>query len=164
MKLVYEATGIEVKVGDTVIPHNWEPTTVQGIEKPKHGGSTGRIYLGPDGVGRYPSVIGAKWIEREDQEEADEPVMALCNAVPLTRVQAAALWVMASKILPTLHEEGFIPLEFVDSQLEKMEKLSAIMEAAIEGEFSAVNASKGLMEGLNLLWTNLLEPKLSETH
>lgn len=69
MKLVYETNGNEVKEGDTVHLRD-EAVTVTSIIKPAHGGSTGRVYVAPKGmrsVGFFPSVIGAKWIEREDQ-------------------------------------------------------------------------------------------------
>lgn len=73
MKLIYEQTGKEVAVGDVVTLKNKGDYTVTIIQKPHKPSSTGRVYIRPvDGEGAdreyFPSVIGAKWIEREDQE------------------------------------------------------------------------------------------------
>jgi hypothetical protein len=75
MKLVYTATAAEVKQGDAVTLREGVAHVITSIEKPKHGGSTGRVYVRPVGVtkvgserGYYPSVVGAHWIEREDQD------------------------------------------------------------------------------------------------
>lgn len=69
MRLVYTETHQEVKIGDKVTIFRGEPAIVNGIEKPKHGGSTGWVYLysGYWKSGFFPSVIGAEWVEREDQ-------------------------------------------------------------------------------------------------
>lgn len=74
MKLVYEESGEEVKIGDVVIlGRNGDNYIVANIEKPRHSGSTGRVYVYlEDGKptetqGFYPGVIGAEWIEREDR-------------------------------------------------------------------------------------------------
>lgn len=67
MKLVYEKTGLDVKVGDNATTFRGESVVVRSIEKPRHGGSTGRVYF-EDGLGGvFPSVIDAKWIDRDDQ-------------------------------------------------------------------------------------------------
>jgi hypothetical protein len=83
MKLIYSATRKPVHVGDEIqyVHHNAPAGTapktliVTHIEKPKHGGSTGRVYAGEQGVNRspgyYPSVYDMEWIEREDQAEED---------------------------------------------------------------------------------------------
>lgn len=77
MRLVYDKTGTEVKIGDFATTFRGETVIVSGIEKPRHGGSTGRVYVREDKVrergsivfdqGYFPSVIGATWIDREDQ-------------------------------------------------------------------------------------------------
>jgi hypothetical protein len=81
MKLVYEADGQEVKIGDQVRTHGGMKATVQGITKPHKPSSTGRVHIVealedckdlfyPDQPATetfYPGVIGAKWIDREDQ-------------------------------------------------------------------------------------------------
>lgn len=76
MKLVYEASGTEVKIGDEAILSRGERVVVTEITKPHKPESTGRVTV----KGRrsndfpqsyFPSVIGAKWVEREDQEEED---------------------------------------------------------------------------------------------
>jgi hypothetical protein len=79
MRLVYaednlkHKKGEEVKIYDIVTGHNFHKNgEVLHIEKPRHGGSTGRVYISYDSgatqSGYFPSVIDAKWIEREDQE------------------------------------------------------------------------------------------------
>lgn len=72
MKLVYDATGIEVKVGDTPKSFRGDLMQVVTIERPRHSGSTGRVYL--RGAGSIwareftPGVILAHW--EDDGEEA----------------------------------------------------------------------------------------------
>lgn len=79
MKLVYKDTNKEVNLGDVIkhVHHNApagtkpETLVVTHIEKPRHGGSTGRVYASKpgrtDGQGFFPSVFDMEWIEREDQ-------------------------------------------------------------------------------------------------
>lgn len=70
MKLVYESSGLEVKIGDSVTLRNGLNVKVLSVEKPHKPSSTGRVYVDGEfngSPGYYPSVIGAKWIEREDQ-------------------------------------------------------------------------------------------------
>ena len=84
MKLIYEADGQEVKIGDKVRTHGGMTATVQGITKPHKPSSTGRVHIvedldlfdanfdvnpNPAIETFYPGVIGAKWIDREDQTE-----------------------------------------------------------------------------------------------
>jgi len=81
MKLVYIETKKPVHIGDEFQyrHHNApahapsETLIVTEIMKPRHGGSTGRVYADKDGRngcgGYYPSVYGMEWIEREDQTE-----------------------------------------------------------------------------------------------
>lgn len=79
MKLVYQSTGLEVKVGDRVDVSrendlHSEFVYITAIQRPRTPASTGRVYAqregGPDySAGFFPSVIGAKWIEREDQDD-----------------------------------------------------------------------------------------------
>lgn len=68
MRLVYEGTQREVRVGDQVRldERTWK---VIGVGEPHKPASTGRVYLRSEGYeqGFFPSVIGAVWIEREDQ-------------------------------------------------------------------------------------------------
>jgi hypothetical protein len=72
MRLVYEASGKEVVVGDTV--HlDGNAYTVWYFDKPHKPASSGKVFIRPisneNGFSAeyYVSVIGAKWIEREDQ-------------------------------------------------------------------------------------------------
>lgn len=78
MKLVYIADGKEVKIGDEIAyVHHTAPAgtpatrlIVTDIEKPRHGGSTGRVYAKEPGGfsgGCYPNVYDMEWVEREDQ-------------------------------------------------------------------------------------------------
>jgi hypothetical protein len=70
MKLVYDQTGAEVKVGDSAVLRDGQRVIVLGIVKPHKPSSTGRVQVGiVDHAGEYfPSVINAHWIEREDQD------------------------------------------------------------------------------------------------
>jgi hypothetical protein len=74
MKLVYEGTQVPVQVGDAVQVDN-HPFVVHGITKPHKPSSTGRVQCVSADEGKFicewfPSVIGAEWIEREDQDWA----------------------------------------------------------------------------------------------
>lgn len=74
MKLIFEATGKEVHIGDRAITSRGRTCTVTAIQRPRNPASTGLVYLAPNMIaasrsqGYYPSVIGAVWIEREDQQ------------------------------------------------------------------------------------------------
>lgn len=75
MRLVYSDGKTPVKVGNEVRISS-EICIVTQIQKPRHSGSTGRVYTRPmDAPENYvddsyfPSVIEAQWIEREDREE-----------------------------------------------------------------------------------------------
>ena len=68
MKLVYENTGCEVKVGEPARTFRGETVYIEGWEEPRHAGSTGRVYvkeMRENGFtcGYYPSVIGAVWVQ-----------------------------------------------------------------------------------------------------
>lgn len=75
MKLVYEATGKEVKVGDRVIMRNQKSVrcVITAIQRPHTPASTGRVYVAPsmmkasEGQGYFPGVFDMEWIEREDR-------------------------------------------------------------------------------------------------
>jgi hypothetical protein len=72
MKLVYRlgSPTHEVKIGDRVTTFRGEHGTLIGIEKPHKPSSTGRVTVRMDSgyeSSFYPSVIGAEWIERDDQ-------------------------------------------------------------------------------------------------
>lgn len=71
MKLVHAITGAEVKVGQRVHMRDGEVVKITGIEKPRSPASTGRVYVenlvGGQSRSYFPSVVCAKWIEREDQ-------------------------------------------------------------------------------------------------
>ena len=72
MRLVYEESGdAPVKIGDPVIVRG-TPYYVMGIIEPHKPSSTGRVLCKAMTEEAwlcewYPSVIKAKWIEREDQ-------------------------------------------------------------------------------------------------
>ena len=80
MRLVYEKTGEEVKVGDIVELRDSTKVVVTFFREPHKPSSTGKVSvespksittLGDDRRGSseyFVGVIGAKWIEREDQE------------------------------------------------------------------------------------------------
>lgn len=71
MRLIYEQTGEPVNVGDVVRTASQDsPLIVRHIQEPRKPSSTGRVYVEPKGGEGwreyFPSVIGAKWIERTD--------------------------------------------------------------------------------------------------
>jgi hypothetical protein len=86
MKLIYTATGKEVQKRDVVnlneggveVAH-----VVTDIRKPHKPGSTGRVYIQAADEQYshefFPSVIGAEWTEREDQN-CDR--LGLCEDFP----------------------------------------------------------------------------------
>ncbi|WP_454727767.1 MULTISPECIES: hypothetical protein [Cupriavidus] len=72
MRLIYTQTHEPVRLDDVVTTTKGQTCVVKGFQKPRHGGSTGRVLVVIDGHAEpqayYPSVIGAEWIEREDQQ------------------------------------------------------------------------------------------------
>jgi hypothetical protein len=74
VKLIYEATGKAVAVGDEVLlDAPIRRFTVGFFRKPHKPSSQGHVILYFEGNPRdaqefYVSVIGARWIEREDRE------------------------------------------------------------------------------------------------
>jgi len=70
MRLVHIASKAEVKPGETVTNHHGETFTVMSIEKPRHSGSTGRLYVKSikEGWqhGYFPSVFDCQWVDRND--------------------------------------------------------------------------------------------------
>ena len=68
MKLVFENTGCEVKVGEVAYTFKGDAVYIEGWEEPRHAGSTGRVYV-KEFKGRgfnasyFPSVIGAVWVQ-----------------------------------------------------------------------------------------------------
>ena len=72
MKLVYtKAPHVEVKVGDVVKTGHRNEVTVMHFEKPHKPSSSGKVTVRHGKTGPtqefYVGVIGAEWIEREDQ-------------------------------------------------------------------------------------------------
>jgi hypothetical protein len=69
-KLVHETTGIEAKPGDILQTFRNEVCELESIELPRHGGSTGRIYVKMDGHTQsfFPGVCSLKWVGRTDQD------------------------------------------------------------------------------------------------
>lgn len=76
MKLIYESTGAEVKVGDVAKTFRGEEVVISGFREPHKASSSGRVYVKPlNGREPYagappwatqeyfPGVIGARWIE-----------------------------------------------------------------------------------------------------
>lgn len=73
MRLIYEATGQEVKVGDVVKDFRGDECEVTYFRPPHKPSSQGKISIRKTGKEFsqevYVGVIGAKWIEREDRNE-----------------------------------------------------------------------------------------------
>ena len=71
MRLVYKATGKEVKVGDVVTTSKGEKCEVTYFRPPHKPSSSGKVTVQFEGSNSsmeyYVSVIGAEWIEREDR-------------------------------------------------------------------------------------------------
>lgn len=69
MKLIYEKTGQEVKVGDKVETFRGETVEVSFFRPPHKPSSEGHVSVKRDGGTRefYVSVIGAEWIDRTDR-------------------------------------------------------------------------------------------------
>lgn len=76
MKLIYEKDNLDHKAGDTVRPgdqvimQSGERCIVESIKLPHKPESTGRVLVAWDSGDTssfFPSVIGAKWIQRTDQ-------------------------------------------------------------------------------------------------
>lgn len=74
MILVYESTGVPVKVGDIAETFRGEKVEVSGIDEPRHACSTGRVYVRDESADSefggfsnsyFPSVIGAVWRDEE---------------------------------------------------------------------------------------------------
>ena len=69
MKLVYDKTGEEVKVGDPV-DISGRAASVTYFREPHNPASSGKVtikYGDGDSMEYYVGVIGATWIEREDR-------------------------------------------------------------------------------------------------
>lgn len=70
MRLVYEATGKEVAIGDAIQDDRHGLLVVLSFDKPHKPDASGKVYVYAEAGWKqefYVSVIGAKWIEREDQ-------------------------------------------------------------------------------------------------
>ena len=69
MKLVYEATGLPVTVGEYTTTFRGERCQVIDIRPPTSPSSTGRVDLkiGEFTHEYFPGVINAKWINRDDR-------------------------------------------------------------------------------------------------
>jgi hypothetical protein len=66
--LVYEDSGVPVKIGDKVKDFRGGKAVVAAIEPPRHSGSTGRVHVreGSDDFINtyYPGVYGMHWVDR----------------------------------------------------------------------------------------------------
>ena len=71
LKLVLVESGRVIEVGDRLPDFRGDMVTVQGMTPPRHSGSTGRVYVLPDGSTMrrefFPSVIGAAWVAADAQ-------------------------------------------------------------------------------------------------
>jgi hypothetical protein len=79
MKLVHKATGVEVKLGDTVKNHRGETGEVEGWVRPTGPASEGKVGAIKTGMNiptyMYASVWGCEWVEREDRADEDVQMM-----------------------------------------------------------------------------------------
>ena len=73
MKLIYDGTSVEVKVGDRAKTFRGEMVEVLSFDKPHKPSASGRVMLksidsvDKDSFRSYVTVIGATWIDREDR-------------------------------------------------------------------------------------------------
>lgn len=71
MRLVYKATGEDVKVGDVVTTSKGKKCEVKYFRPPHKPSSSGKVTVRFEdsdfNMEYYVSVIGAEWIEREDR-------------------------------------------------------------------------------------------------
>lgn len=71
MRLVYKATGEEVKVGDIATMRDGTKCEITYFKPPHKSSSSGKVTVKEDGDTfcreYYVSIIGAEWIEREDR-------------------------------------------------------------------------------------------------
>lgn len=76
MKMVHKKSGKAVMPGDEVQNSRGEKAVVVSLEKPRHAGSTGRVYVllqdAKMSTGYYPDVYGLEWVEREDRKPCVE--------------------------------------------------------------------------------------------
>jgi len=88
MRLVYTDNGEEVKVGDIITREDRRQYQVVYFREPHKSSSSGKVTVkAPDedehsmGMEYYVSIIGAKWIEREDQGWDPTPYCINCGAM-----------------------------------------------------------------------------------
>lgn len=71
MKLVYTKTQVEVKVGDIITEDDGTQLKVEHFRQPHKPSSSGKVTVSCEGenyqMEYFVGVIGAEWIEREDQ-------------------------------------------------------------------------------------------------
>ena len=80
MELVYKATHLPVEIGDICALRDDIKVEVVGVQFPHKPSSTGRVFVMPIAepheehgyrtgtLSYFPGVIGAEWINREDQD------------------------------------------------------------------------------------------------
>lgn len=116
MRLVYDETGKEVKLGDKVTLKNGKQVTVTYFAKPHSPASSGKVTVRTEGGGNceyYVSVIGAKWIEREDRGEEimENKVQTVKNLETLVKaMDRSAVKSLEYQITET--EEEFVIITF----------------------------------------------------
>ena len=143
MRLVYESSGKEVKVGD-VVHLDSGAYTVYSFSEPHKPASSGKVFIRPisneNGFSSeyYVGVIGAKWIEREDREAQDEYLAcARMSLAPSTKVfsngwgskavtrdEFQQYWLDHSGQMFTLFRDA--PSEFLELQA-KVEQLAGVV-------------------------------------
>jgi hypothetical protein len=131
MRLVYEASGKEVVVGDTV--HlDGNAYTVYSFSKPHKPASSGKVFIRPisneNGFSAeyFVGVIGAKWIEREDRETHPR-VKFFSNGwggQKMTRDEYQQQWLTHTGQTYALFKD--VPAEFLELQA-KIGKLAGVM-------------------------------------
>ena len=131
MRLVYEASGKEVQVGD-VVHLDSGAYTVQYFDKPHKPASSGKVTVrhAYDDVGYgqeyYVGVIGAVWIEREDRGPVTKEFTSFFgNPVQLTRKEYQKKWVDVTNQMFMMFHDADMNDEWITMQ-KNVEKASGI--------------------------------------
>lgn len=131
MRLVYDNSGKEVKIGD-VVHLDGNAYTVYYFDKPHKPASSGKVLLTPISNEKsfsheyYVGVIGATWIEREDRGPITKEFTSFFgNPVQLTRRQYQEKWVDVTNPMFMMFVNADMNDEWITMQ-KNVEKASGI--------------------------------------
>jgi len=131
MRLVYEASGKEVQVGD-VVHLDSGAYTVWHFDKPHKPASSGKVFIRPisneNGFSHeyYVGVIGAVWIEREDRGPVTKEFTSFFgNPQQLSRKEYQKKWVDVTNQMFMMFHDADMNDEWITMQ-KNVEKASGI--------------------------------------